>query len=66
MLLTVKLKMKPTDEQKQVRLSTMERFNAACNHVSKVAFEEKTFGKVKLQHKLYYYIRERFGLFSHS
>ncbi len=62
MLLTVKLKLNPTDEQRQALSTTMERFNEACNHISTVAFEEKIFGQVGLQKRLYYYIREHYGL----
>jgi predicted transposase len=58
MLLTVKLKFNPTDEQLQALLTTMEQFNAACNYNSTVAFQERTFGQVGLQKRLYYYIRD--------
>ena len=42
----------------------MECFNAACNVISQIAFENKTFGKVKLQHLCYYQIRNDFKLSS--
>ena len=42
----------------------MERFNAACNAISKIAFENKTFGKTMLQRLCYYQIRNKFKLSS--
>ena len=42
----------------------MERFNAACNLISHIAFEFKTFGKVALQRLCYYQIRDEFKLSS--
>lgn len=62
MLLTVKTKLNPTDEQHQALLATMERFNEACNYVSAIAFQERTFGKRTLQKQHYRYIREHYGL----
>jgi len=56
------LKLQPTEQQKEVLLRTMERFNAACNYVSEVAFKEQTSSQVKLHHLTYYAIREKFGL----
>jgi predicted transposase len=49
MLLTVKLKFNPTNEQLQALLTTMEQFNAACNYIATVSFQERTFGQVGLQ-----------------
>lgn len=62
MLLTLKVKLQPTEEQRGSLLKTMERFNAACNSISKAAFSSKTYNKVKLQHLLYYDIRKEYGL----
>jgi len=62
MLLTVKAKLNPTDEQRHALLATMERFNEACNYVSNVSFQEQTFGKRTLQKQHYRTIRERYGL----
>jgi IS605 OrfB family transposase len=42
----------------------MERFNSACNYISKIAFKTKTFGKIKLQKLVYYDVREKYGLSS--
>jgi IS605 OrfB family transposase len=62
MLLTIKAKLNPTDEQRQALLATMERFNEACNYVSSTSFNEQTFGKRTLQKQHYRYIRETYGL----
>ena len=39
MLLTLKVKLNPTKEQRQKLLNTMETFNAACDDISKNAYE---------------------------
>ena len=62
MLYTLKIRLYPSLEQAEQLLRTMERFNAACNLISHIAFENKTFGKVKLQHLCYYQIRDEFKL----
>ncbi len=62
MLLTLKVKLNPTDEQRLKLLSTMETFNAACEDISRIAYDSKTFNKIKLQHQLYYRIREQYKL----
>ena len=64
MNLTVKLKLLPTEEQKQALLSTMRAFNNACNYVSEIAFTNKMYSKFKLQKIVYYHIRECFNLSS--
>ena len=62
MLLTVKIKLLATQEQHDLLLTTMERFNEACNYISEVAWANQKFGKVGLQKILYYDVREKFGL----
>jgi predicted transposase len=62
MLLTLKVKLNPTDEQRKKLLNTMETFNAACDDISRDAYESKTFNKIKLQHRLYYRIRGQYKL----
>jgi predicted transposase len=62
MLLTLKVKLQPTIEQRLKLLRTMGAFNAACDDISKYAYESKTFSKYKLQHQLYYRIREQYKL----
>jgi predicted transposase len=62
MLLTLKVKLNPTDEQRKKLLNTIETFNTTCNDISRVAIESKTFNKIKLQHTAYYPIREQYKL----
>lgn len=62
MKLTVKVKLLPTPEQKASLVRTIEVFNEACNYISEIAFEKKTFGQVGLHKLVYYDVRERFGL----
>ena len=62
MNLTFLIKLQPTPEQHAALLTTMERFNAACNAIAHVAFRERTANKIRLQHLLYHDIRQRFGL----
>jgi len=40
----------------------MERYNAACNYVSPIAFSEKDFSSVGLQKLLYRDVKEKYGL----
>jgi len=62
MLLTLQLKLVPSNDQKVVLLKTMEQYNAACNYISEVAFKSRTFGKVGLQKLVYYDVKEKFSL----
>jgi IS605 OrfB family transposase len=62
MLLTLKVKLQPTQEQRQKLLRTMETFNQACDDISEAAYESRTFNKYKLQHQHYYRIREQYKL----
>jgi len=62
MKLTVKVKLLPTSDQKSSLLKTMEVFNNACNYISKIAWETKTFGHVGLHHLCYKFVRETYGL----
>ncbi|MCX6653954.1 MAG: helix-turn-helix domain-containing protein, partial [Candidatus Bathyarchaeota archaeon] len=39
MLLTLKARLQPTDEQRLKLLKTMEIFNAACDDISREAYE---------------------------
>lgn len=56
------VKLKPSDEQAQLLLDTMERFNAACDYISTIAFEEKCFSKFTLHKLVYYDVKKRFSL----
>jgi len=62
MLLTLKVKLQPTEEQRQRLLGTMETFNHACDDISRAAYESKTYNKIKLQHNHYYRISEQYLL----
>ncbi len=62
MKLTAKIKLKPNSNQHATLLTTLETANAACNYISQVAWDNRIFGKFKLQKLVYYETRERFGL----
>ena len=62
MKLTMQLKLLPTDEQADAMLRTMERFNAACDALAVVAFDNRCANKVELQKLAYHDIRRDFGL----
>jgi len=50
MIQTLMIKLAPNQEQKEMLLQTMERFNQACNYVAELAFCHYTAGQVKLHH----------------
>ncbi len=62
--LTAQVKLLPTSEQRTALLSTMERFNAACDWIAGVAFAAGCASKKVLQERHYREIRERFSLSS--
>lgn len=62
MICTLKVKLLPSQEQHDLLLATMHRFNDACNFASKVAWGNKAFGQVRLHKLCYYDIRGNFGL----
>ena len=64
MKLSIKVKLAPNQEQKDVLLETIETYNEACDFVSQIAFENKTASVVKIHHICYYEIRKRFNLSS--
>lgn len=47
---TLLVKLAPSKKQYSSLIETMERFNEACNHVSNLAFQNKTKSQVKLHH----------------
>lgn len=61
---TIALKLEPTPEQFDALLQTVEAFNAGCNYVAEVAFQERSASKVGLQPLVYSELRARFGLSS--
>lgn len=62
MQLTAQLKLQPTPEQSDALLCTLKAANAACNYISKLAWESKTFNKFALQKLCYKDVRVEFGL----
>lgn len=61
-LLTEKVKLVPTSEDKRILLETMEIFNAACEKISAYAFSEKAFDIYPLHKIVYHEIRSEFHL----
>ncbi|WP_292364487.1 MULTISPECIES: RNA-guided endonuclease InsQ/TnpB family protein [unclassified Methanoculleus] len=57
-----KLRLVASPAERQMLFATMERYNAACNAVSPVAFSERQFSNIGLQNRLYRHVRETFGL----
>lgn len=62
MKLIAQVKLQPTDEQAQALLDTLEKANAACNYISRRAWDTRTFRQYDLHHARYYDVREQFGL----
>src|SRR5438876_7184012 len=62
MVRTLAISLRPTPEQAKALLNTMEAFNAACNFVSAIAWESRTFRHYALRKLCYYDVRARFGL----
>lgn len=54
MILTLKIKLNPTEEQKALLLETIKEVNKTCNTISDVAWENKVFNQFKI-HKLVYH-----------
>ena len=55
--LTAKVRLKPTDEQAEILLRTMQEANAACDRISAWAWANKTFGQYKIHHGTYHDIK---------
>src|SRR5436305_7037479 len=62
MKLTVKVKLLPSDDQRQRLKQTLETANAACNWISQQAWESQTFGRVPLHKQTYYPVRQQLKL----
>jgi putative transposase len=52
----------PTPEQAEALKDTMLAFNAACDYISRAAWEQRVFGQVSLHRLVYREVRARFGL----
>jgi len=62
MKLITQVKLLPTPEQTVALRRTLERTNTACQFVSNMAWEKKTFRQYDLHHECYQVVREQFGL----
>lgn len=62
MKLTAKIKLCPAEDQCILLHETLQRANAACNHISDVAWEKKQFSQFALHHLCYYEVRAQFEL----
>ena len=62
MKLTAKIKLQPTESQATTLLTTLEICNAACNYISQVAWNTKTFNRNRLHKLVYYDVRRKFNL----
>jgi putative transposase len=62
MKLTAQVKLQPTPEQADALKRTLQRANAACDYISTIAWNTRTFGKFALQKLCYQEAREQFGL----
>jgi putative transposase len=62
MKLSAQLKLQPTPQQADALKRTLEIANAACDYISTVAWQRRTFGKFALQKLCYQDVREQFGL----
>ena len=62
MKVIAQLKLIPTSEQVTALQQTREQANAACNEISRVAWEQQTFGTFALHALVYARIRAEYGL----
>ncbi|MCC6170031.1 MAG: transposase [Caldilineaceae bacterium] len=62
MKLTAKIKLQPTPDQHASLLATLERANAACNRISDIAWQERTFNQYGIHKLVYNAIRAEFDL----
>jgi predicted transposase len=62
MKLIAQVRLYPTKEQYAALKQTLEVANAACNYISRRAWETQTFKRYPLQSLTYYEVRARFGL----
>jgi putative transposase len=62
MKLIAQLKLQPTPKQAVALKRTLETANAACDYISRVAWETRTFGKFALQKLCYQEVRQTFDL----
>ncbi len=58
MKLTLKIKLLPNESEAKFLLNTIKEANLACNHISDIAWENKTFQQFKLHKIAYHTVRE--------
>lgn len=64
MKLTLQIRLLPDGEQKRLLLDTMKAFNEAATFAANVAFDAGVFSRPSIHGRVYYELRERFGLSS--
>ena len=62
MRLTAAIQLLPTPEQAEALRRTLETANAACDYISQIAWESKTFRQFPIHRLTYGAVRETFGL----
>lgn len=62
MLKTIRVKLLPTQDQKEILLATMKAVNSACTSISEFAFQNKVFNRFELQKQMYRSIRSEYHL----
>ena len=62
MKLTANIKLECTVDQQKALVETLEACNAACNHISQKAWDNKVFGQFKLHKFVYHEVKKLFGL----
>ena len=61
---TLLVKLVPSPDDHAALLRTLEAFNAACNAIAEVAYEQRVANTLRLQPLVYYDIRQQFSLSS--
>lgn len=64
MILTLQLRLLPTDQQRLQLQTTMHAFNAAATYAARVGFEAGLRSQPTIHRLVYYELREKFGLSS--
>ncbi len=62
MKLTAKVKLQPNDAQADSLKRTLEKANAACDYISQVAWDTRTFGQFRIHALVYTDVRRTFDL----
>lgn len=62
MILTLKIKLNPTEDQKNMLLDTIKAVNKNCNTISDIAWGNKVFNQFKIHKLVYRQIKDRSNL----